>query len=257
MTSWLNDLWFRLRSTWQREIIDREMDAEFRFHIEQATERNLARGLSAEAARTEALRTFGGVSVHKEIGGDEFRHRWLEELAGDVKYAARTLRKNPRFTAATVLTIGIAIAANTAVFSVVNGVLLRPLPFPESNRLVYIGWDYGNGNRISSLSFFQLSYARERSGVFDGVMTWRTFERPIGGPDDFEMASGVTVSKDFFQVTRIRPVLGRTFDDAEHQPGAADVALSGMRSGASDSRLARMSLGKRSNSTVEPTPSSV
>jgi predicted permease len=227
MTSWLNDLWFRLRATWQRETIDREMDAEFRFHIEQATERNLARGLSPERARTEALRTFGGVSMHKEIGGDEFRHRWLEELAGDVKYAARTLRKNPRFTAATVLTIGVAIAANTAVFSVVNGVLLRPLPFPESNRLVYIGWDYGNGNRISSLSFFQLSYARERSGVFDGVMTWRTFERPIGGPDDFDMASGLTVSKDFFQVTRIRPVLGRTFDEAEHQPGAADVALLG------------------------------
>ena len=112
MTSWLNDLWFRLRATWQRETIDREMDAEFRFHIEQATERNLARGLSPERARTEALRTFGGVSMHKEIGGDEFRHRWLEELAGDVKYGARTLRKNPRFTAATVLTIGIAGSRN-------------------------------------------------------------------------------------------------------------------------------------------------
>ncbi len=227
MTSRFQELWFRLRSTWQRDTISREMDAEFRFHIEQATERNIARGLAPDLARTEALRTFGGVSVHKEIGADEYRHRWLEELAGDVKYASRTLRKNPRFTAATVLTIGIAIAANTAVFSVVNGVLLRPLSFPESNQLIYLGWDYGNGTRISSLSLFQLSYARDRSTSFDGVTTWGTFERPIGGPDAFDMARGITVSKDFFQVTRIRPLLGRTFDESEHKPGAADVALLG------------------------------
>ena len=227
MTDWLSDLWFRLRSTWQRDSISREMDAEFRFHIEQATERNIARGLSREAAHTEALRKFGGMSVHKETGADEYRHRWLEEVLGDVRYAARTLRNHPRFTATTILTIAIAIAANTTVFSVVNGVLLRPLSLPEPDRLAYIGWDYGNGIRNTALSFFELSFVRERSKLFDGVMTYGTFERPIGGPDAFDMVQGFTVSKDFFRVTRVQPVLGRSFDDSEHRLGAADVALLG------------------------------
>jgi hypothetical protein len=89
-------------------------------------------------------------------------------LAGDVKYAARTLRKNPRFTAATVLTIGDRHRREHGGIQRGQRRVAAATPFPESNRLVYIGWDYGNGNRISSLSFFQLSYARERSGCSMG-----------------------------------------------------------------------------------------
>src|SRR5215207_2036710 len=105
MRHWLEELWFRLRATAQRDSVSREMDAEFRFHIERATERNIARGLSPQAARTEALRAFGGVSVHKETASDEYRHRWLEELFGDFRHAARTLRNHPRFAVTTILTI--------------------------------------------------------------------------------------------------------------------------------------------------------
>lgn len=219
------DIWHRLRGTWNRDAIARETDAEFRFHIESASERNIARGMSPEKARLEARRSFGGLSVHKEAATDEHRSRWLEDLASDVRYAARVLMRSPRFTIATLLTIALSVAANSAIFSVVNGVLLRPLPFPQSERLRYFGWQFANGRTIGSLSLFQLVYLRDHSATLEGVATYRTSDRALGDPDSFERVQGLSVSDDFFRVTGRPPVLGRAFEPGEHQPGGADVAI--------------------------------
>jgi predicted permease len=225
MFTWVAELWFRLRSTWRRDAVNREMDAEFRFHIERATERNVERGMSPSDARLAALRAFGGVSVYKETGGDEHRQRWLEDAAADIKYAARSLRSHPRFAIASILTVSIAIAANTAVFSVVNGVLLRPLPYPESRQLVFLGWSYGGKQPIASLSLFQIDYVRRHATTIDAVTTYAMFERPIGDRDAFDMARGLSVWKDFFRVTRTPPAIGRAFDSTETTPGGPSVAI--------------------------------
>lgn len=221
----LRDIWHRLRGTWNRDAIARETDAEFRFHIESAIERNIARGMSPEAARLDALRRFGGLSVHKEAATDENRSRWLEDLASDVRYAARVLIRSPRFTIATLLTIALSVAANSAIFSVVNGVVLRPLPFPQPNRLLYFGWQYASGHTIGALSMFQLVYLKDHSTTLEGVATYRTSDRALGDPDSFDRVQGLSVSDDFFKVTGRWPVSGRAFEPEEHRQGAADVAI--------------------------------
>jgi predicted permease len=221
----LRDLWHRLRGTWNRDAIARETDAEFRFHIESAIERNVARGMPPHEARRDALRTFGGLSVHKEAATDEHRSRWLEDLASDVRYATRVLRRSPRFTMATLLTIALSVAANSAIFSVVNGVLLRPLPFPQPKRLLYFGWQYASGHTLGALSLFQLVYLRDHSATLEGVATYRTFDRALGDPDSYDRVPGLSVSEDFFKVTGRWPVSGRAFEPGEHRPGSADVAI--------------------------------
>lgn len=223
----LSELWLRIRGSLNRKAISQEMEREFQFHIEQATARNIARGMSPEDARTHALRTFGGVSFHQDEGADEQRSRWLEDLFSDIRYAARTLRRNPRFALATGLTIAVSIAANTAIFSVVNGVLLRPLPFPGSDQLSYIGWDYGTGLRTPALTQFQVEYLRTHNAAFEGVTTYRAGERAIGDADAFETARTLHVSREFFRVAQILPVQGRAFDSTEYNADAEDVALLG------------------------------
>ena len=224
LTRW-RETWYRVRGTLGGGRQLDEMDEEFRFHLDQATERNLARGMTPAEARRHALRQFGGVARHRDAGADERRSPWLEGIAQDLRLAGRTLRRSPVFTAATLLLVSLGIAANTAIFSVVNGVLLRPLPFPEPERVLYLGWDYGNGRSIGALSFFQLGFVRREAASLQGAATWRSVERVLGDPDDVPLARGIQVSQDFFRVIEQQPAAGRPFLPGEHLPGAAEVVI--------------------------------
>src|SRR5580693_3182012 len=155
-----NSLWnkfsFSIRALFRREKTETELDSELRFHLETQIESKIRTGMSPEAARQSALREFGGVELAKDECRDERGTQFLENLWKDVRFGARMLRKNPGFTAVAVLTLALGIGANTAIFSVVQGVMLAPLPYSEADRLVVV-WESNNhaSRMATSYSDFQ------------------------------------------------------------------------------------------------------
>ena len=204
------------------------MDEEMRFHLEMATRRNIERGMSPHDARRKALAAFGGLVQQQEIARDAVPGHWLDELRQDFKYAVRTLRRNPGFATSVVLTLALGIGANTAIFSVVNGVLLRPLPVRDPAKLAYIGWDWGKGGTApGSLSPLKLDYVRRNAKTFAGVTTYRTADRTLGTGPNARGVQGLRVGQQFFDVIGASPVIGRGFVPEEEQPGGpAAVVLS-------------------------------
>jgi putative ABC transport system permease protein len=150
-----------------------------------------------------------------------------EMLWRDLRHALRSLRRSPGLFAVATLALALGIGANTAVFSVVSGVLLAPLPYPQADRLVNIGWTWESGDRIDALTALQLEFWREHSRVVDGAATFRTFSADLSPTRDYDGADGLRVSADFFRVLGIRPALGREFVPEELEPGGPKVAVLG------------------------------
>jgi predicted permease len=202
---------------------EREMDEEMRFHLDMATQRNVERGMSPDEARRRALAAFGGVGHHRESALEEVPGYWIDELRLDLKYALRTLRRNPGFATAVVLTLALGIGANTAIFSVVNAVLLRPLPVRDPERLTFIGWDFGKGGP-AVLSPFKLDYMRRHATSLAGLTTYKSTEHNLGGSNGRNIR-GLRIAPDFFTVIGSGPVLGRAFTAEEEKPGGPAVIV--------------------------------
>src|SRR5882672_8494446 len=133
---WLQTLRVRMRSVFRRDRAERQLDAELRFHVDQQTEENLRAGMSAEAARLAALRATGSVTRIKEQCRESLGLRLLDELRQDVRHASRRLRKHPGFTFVVVLTLALGIGANTAIFTLLDAVVLKPLAVPSADELI-------------------------------------------------------------------------------------------------------------------------
>ena len=220
-----HDLMFRLRALFRRSAVESELDEELGFHVEQQVQRYMQAGLSRQQAERRARLEFGGTGQVKEECRQARGISALEILWQDLRYGGRALARNPGFLAVALLTLAIGTGANTAVFSVVNAVLLRPLPYPEPRQLVML-WETSAGaaqNRpFSDLNF--LDYQAQNHTLAFMAALQSGGGTLTGTPDPERIATGA-VSADFFDVLQVRPLLGRTFRREDGQPGRSHVVL--------------------------------
>ena len=224
---WVYMLRLRLRSILRRSQVEHELDEELGFHLEARIRHEIAAGRTPEEARRIALRAMHGIEQHKEECRDMRHVNVIDHLRQDVRYAVRTLARSPGFTVAALLALAVGIGANTAVFSVVHGVLLRPLPYAEPERLVWIQDGLAQSTRSSrwgaSVADFLLWQSRNHS--FDPLAAWTGNAFNLSGDGEAERVTGFVVTARFFDVLRVRPLHGRTFTPDEDQPGRTPVAL--------------------------------
>ena len=213
---WARRFWLRLQTLFRRDRSGQRLEDEIQFHLDQQIAENLAAGMSREEARYAAMRAFGNPTLLKEETRDTWGWVWLEQLAGDVRYAARTLRKSPGFTAVAVLTLALGIGANTSIFSLVNGILLVPLPFPRPERLVSITGTYPKGGIVAM---------REQVRAMDVAAYYEGHEFNLTGLGQPFRLTGTLVSAEFFAVLGARPELGRTLLPGEDIPGQDNYVI--------------------------------
>jgi predicted permease len=208
----LNDLRLRLRSLFRRDAVESDLNDELRFHFDQQVEKLTASGVSPAEARRRARLSLG---THDEIH-EQFRDasgiRFFETLLQDIRFALRVLRKSPGFAAIAVLTLALGIGANTAIFSVVDAILLEPLPYPDANRLAIVLSSFGNEHRAPA-SGYEYEQIREHSRLFEQVGgVWVTNDTIVGitdpQPEAIKLAD---VTTDFLSILCKRPALGRLF----------------------------------------------
>src|SRR5262245_3964286 len=218
----LRKLFHRLRASLRRGKVERQIDAEMRFHLEMETEENIRRGMSEEEARRAALMSFGGVEKTKETYRDIARFRRLEDLWRDLRYGARMLLKNPGFTLVAVLALALGIGANTAIFSVVNTVLLRPLPYYDPQRLVWVA-EVVHGEEINGVADY--IHWREQSKAFDHLVAFTPGSVYLTGRGEPEQLDSIRATANLFPALGVAPQLGRAFTTEEDHPGAAPVVI--------------------------------
>jgi putative ABC transport system permease protein len=202
----------RLRNTISGTRLEKNLDEEISFHLEKRIEECIARGMPAEEARLKVLRRFGNATLTKERTRDMDTVHWIETAARDTRYALRMLRRNPGFTVVAVLALALGIGANTAIFSVVNSVLMRPLPFEDPDRLVLLWGNVLRTNlerRGASLPDF-LDW-RSQSGSFEGMAAWWEATFTLYGKDEPEHINGEVVSPGYLSLLGIEPAIGRRF----------------------------------------------
>jgi predicted permease len=222
---WLDQVRLRLRSLFRRQRSEQNLDEELRFHIERQIEQKVARGMPPAAARRAALREFGGVAQIQEECRDQRGVNFLETLLRDTAYAARVLRKSPGFTAVAVLSLALGIGANTAIFSLINAVLIKSLPVKNPGQLVQ--FDRANLEREGMTSFPFPFYSDLRDGneVFSDLLCMSFVSTGMRQEAGIERLRGQLVSGNFFQALGIQPHAGRLVAPEDDNAAAAPVVV--------------------------------
>jgi putative ABC transport system permease protein len=206
--------------------MERELDEELRHHIEQQTEQNIRLGMNPAEARDAAHKSFGGVEQAKEWSRDARGVRWLENFWQDIRFGARMLLNKPGFTLIAVITLALGIGANNVIFSFFNGILLRPLPFQEPERLVLLD-EIATNRGGASLGVSWPNYLdwRAQNQVFSDLGCYQDITFTLTGVGDAEELSGAFISDRLFEALGVAPQLGRAFTPEENQPGRNRVAI--------------------------------
>jgi len=206
--------------------LESEMEAEVRFHIENHAAELVRRGMSQQEAMRQARIEFGGIESHKDAMRAAVGVRWWGELGTDLRHGWRLFYKNPAFTAVAVLTLALGVGANTAIFSIVNAVLLRPLPFPEPDRLVRISFNEpGLGLRDVPFSVPELDDLRNRAGVFSDVSTIASASVNLTGTGHPERLEFMVTHPNYFSLLGVTPQIGRLFGPQDFALGFAPVTV--------------------------------
>jgi predicted permease len=216
MSFW--ERWLR-RGNWERELGD-----ELRFHVEQQTAANVAAGMPREEARRQAMLQFGGAEAVKEDCREQRSGFWLETLWSDMRYGVRMMARAPGFTIVAILTLALGIGANTAIFSVVNGVLLNPLPFPQPEQLVTLSESKPNF-ATGSISYLNFRDWQRNNHTFSAMAISRPISFSLTGSGEAEQLRANLLSSDYFSLLSVKPVIGRLFAPGEDEVGAAPIVL--------------------------------
>ena len=205
--------------------LDRDFEQELESHLAMLTDENIRRGMSPDEARRAARLRLGNPAQLRESHHDLRTLPFLESLVADIRFAFRMLRKNPGFTAVAVLTLALGIGANTAIFSVVYGVLFRPLPFPEPNRIVQLAEIYQGQVEEMDLTTTQLRSLQEFDQSFERIAGYTDVGFNLVASNEAEHVRGMPVSADFFQVLGVHPAIGRDFLAEDDQGVGRRVAI--------------------------------
>jgi predicted permease len=215
-------LFRRLRGSVRTSAFEQNMDEELRHHLELETEALVARGMTPQAARDTARRRFGSVALVKDDCRESWGVRAIDMLSQDVRFALRNLRKYPSYTAVVLLTLALGIGANTAIFSVVHAVLLRPLPYANGDRLVEVRQQAPNiGVANAGVSVKEVNDFRAQTESLDAVVEYHQMSFNMLGRGEASRVQTGVVSANFFDVLGVSPILGRTFradDDSKNAP---------------------------------------
>jgi predicted permease len=216
---WTQQLWLRLQTLFRGHRAAQQLHDEVQFHLDEQITENLAAGINPEEARQAAMRTFGNVTLVQEDTRRTWGWTWIEQFAQDLRFGARSLRKSPGFAAVAILTLALGIGANTAIFSVVNAVLLRPLPYPDADRLAIIWSGLGSVNRAVA-STYELFQIRQRTKEFDQIGGIWVTNGTLPGEGDPEQVKVGVVTSNFLRILCSRPALGRFFEAQDEAPNA-------------------------------------
>jgi len=223
----LSQLWRRLVSLVRRSRLEREMEVEMRFHLDMQIEENLESGMATDEAHRGANRQFGNQTWLKEVSRETWRIRSIETLIQDLRFGARVLLKNPGFTLIAVLTLALGIGANTAIFSLVNAVLLRPLPFPQPEQIMTV-WAEAPADGIVQQSVAPGNYTdlKARQTVFARMAALAASEMNLTGDGEPEKLEGIAaLEPEALDILGVKPALGRLFQPGEYARGANRVVL--------------------------------
>jgi predicted permease len=217
--------WWSKLSAWMtgRAAIDHELAEEVRSHVEMEAESLRERGMSPEAARAAAQRRFGNSTTVAEHAHDAWTFAAVESLLKDVQYGFRAMRRWPAFSLVVILTFALGVGINTAIFSVVNTVLLKPLPYPDSERLVIL--EEANAKTSFSVTWGNFNFWRADNHSFEDMGAFQGFGGTLTGRGDPVTTQGTVASAPYFKLLGIHPLLGRVLGEQDDQPGAPATML--------------------------------
>jgi putative ABC transport system permease protein len=226
--NWFYTIPLRLRSLFRRRQVEQELDEELRYHIDRQIDEHIAKGMTMKEARYAASRALGGIEQRKEECRDMRRVNYIDDLLRDLRYAGRNLRRNRGFATLTILIMALGIGANTAVFSIINAVLLRPLSYRDPGRIVTLS-NASNNPEATALSR-QVSIPnfedwQAQSASFEAMAYYGSRERAVILGSTPEYARVTDVSPDFFRVFAVEPLAGRSFTPEETKRGSGGAAM--------------------------------